>query len=470
MRLRTLLFSLFLGGLFLSQFSSCRKDGLLTQGGFLGFSVDTLYFDTVFTTFGSVTKEFKIYNRNNRPVNISNIRLQNGSASFFRMNVDGVSTRNINDVEIAANDSVYVFAAVTVDPNSTTSPFVIDDKVLIQFNDKDYEVPLQAYGQNAHILRDSVISFNTTWSNDLPYVILNSALIDSGYTLTIQKGCRIYMHANSKLFVGGTLNCFGTKEDSVIFQGDRLDRSYFGQDFPGEWRGLHFLRSGRMSSLNYTVIKNGGASDASIYVEPPWVPFVANKYMLEMRKCKVENSLGYGILAFNTKVNMYNTLVHTCGRQNFAAVEGGRYRINYCTFATYGGSGITHVNQPVMALFNYRDISQTEFVSADLDVVIENSIIYGSQETELSFLNKGSGLYNVTILNSLVRRKDAIPGAINNSNLIINQDPLFNDRLSWDYSLKSNSPAKGAASVNTFFLDDICDQPRSATPTMGCYE
>ncbi len=470
MKTRVIIFSILIGGIILSQFSSCKKDRLLTEGGFVSFSTDTLYFDTVFTAVGSVTKEFKIYNRNDRPIKINNIRLENGSASFFRLNVDGIATKNISDVEVAANDSVYVFAAVTVDPNAATNPFVINDKVLVQLNENDFEVPLQAYGQNAHVIRDSVLSINTTWSNDLPYVIINSAFIDSGYTLTIQKGCRIYMHANSKLFVGGTLNCFGTKEDSIIFQGDRLDRNYFGQDFPGEWRGLHFLRSGRMSSLNYTVIKNGGATDAAVYVEPPWVPFVANKYMLEMNKCKVENSLGFGILAFNTKINLNNCLVHTCGQQNFSAIEGGEYRINYCTFATYGGSGITHVNQPVMALWNYRSISETSYVGADLFVEIANSIIYGSQETELAFLNKGTGNFDVKLINCLVRRKDPIPASIVNVNMILNRDPLFNDRAAWDYSLESGSPAKGAASANGFFIDDICDVPRSATPTMGCYE
>lgn len=461
--------SILLSGLFIFQFSSCKKDSLLTEGGRLGFSTDTVYFDTVFTSLGSVTKEFLIYNRNDRPINISNIRLEGGSNSFFRLNVDGTATRNINDIEVAANDSVYVFAAVTVDPNATTSPFVIDDKVLIQLNEQSYSVPLQAYGQNAHILRDSILK-SQTWIDDLPYVIINSALVDSAQTLTIQKGCRIYMHANSKLFIGGTLNCYGTKEDSIIFQGDRLDRNYFGQDFPGEWRGLHFLSSGRMSSLNHVIIKNGGASDASVYVQPPWVTFPANEYMVEINKCKIENSLGFGVLAFNTAVNMSNTLVHSCGQQNFSALQGGRYNLTYCTFATYGGAGITHINQPVMALWNYLDLTQTTYVSDDLEVNMKNCIVYGSLETELAFLNKGTGQYNVNIDNCVIRRKDGIPNGIGNNNNILNQDPLFNDRGDWDYSLDASSPAKGAAAVIPFYIDDLNDVSRSGTPTIGCYE
>ena len=37
----------------------------------LSFSVDTLSFDTVFTTIGSATKEFMIYNRNDQPLLIA---------------------------------------------------------------------------------------------------------------------------------------------------------------------------------------------------------------------------------------------------------------------------------------------------------------------------------------------------------------------------------------------------------------
>ena len=55
----------------------------------LSFSVDTLSFDTVFTTIGSATKEFMIYNRNDQPLLISEIMLASGEETGFRINVDG---------------------------------------------------------------------------------------------------------------------------------------------------------------------------------------------------------------------------------------------------------------------------------------------------------------------------------------------------------------------------------------------
>lgn len=242
--------------------TSCKKEKWLTDGGQIGFSTDTLSFDTVFTTVGSVTREFKIYNLNSKRIKLSEIKLKSGETSPFRMNIDGVATKSIQNVEIAPNDSIYVFVALTVDPTSGLLPFIVSDAVQVTLNGQTSELPLEAYGQDAHYITDSVLT-SATWINDKPYVIVHSALIDSANTLVIQKGCRIYMHQDSKLYVNGTLNVYGTKKDSVIFQGDRLDRDYFGyRDYPGEWRGIHFLSANYNSQINYAVIKNGGLTDA----------------------------------------------------------------------------------------------------------------------------------------------------------------------------------------------------------------
>ena len=43
--------------------SGCKKDTIVSEEGELSFSSDTVTFDTVFTTIGSATLSFKIYNR-----------------------------------------------------------------------------------------------------------------------------------------------------------------------------------------------------------------------------------------------------------------------------------------------------------------------------------------------------------------------------------------------------------------------
>jgi hypothetical protein len=55
--------------------------------------------------------------------------------------------------------------------------------------------------------------------------------------------------------VNGTLKVMGQLHDSVQFRGDRLE--YYYIDDPGNWEGIHFLRSSHDNEINYAVIKEG---------------------------------------------------------------------------------------------------------------------------------------------------------------------------------------------------------------------
>ncbi len=454
--------------LFFNSITSCKKDNLLTNGGDISFSMDTLKFDTVFTSLGSVTRSFKLYNNNNKRIRMSEIKLFGGDSSYFRMNIDGEPTKNIKNVELAPNDSLYIFVALTINPTAGNLPFVVEDRVMVTLNGEVSYVELQAYGQDAHYISDSLLK-SQTWVNDKPYVILGSigALLDSTEILTIQAGCRIYVHATSKLYINGSLRIFGTKKDSVIFQGDRLDRDYFGyRDYPGEWGGLHFLQKSFQCNLNYTIIKNAGLYDAAVYVQP--TPDLGGP-ILQMNYCTIANSAGYGLLCFNSNVEVNNTLIHTCGLQNVALIEGGTYNFNYCTVATFGGVGINHAQQPTAAILNYRDKSLTEFVGADLNAAFTNCIIYGPLDEELFLNQKGSFAYNVTLKNCLYKRVSAINNATT-IDCIANQDPQFEDINKWDYHPKSTSPVKGQGISIASIIQDLDGNSRANPPSIGCYE
>src|SRR4028119_1851160 len=222
-------FPFFVAILSLIALSSCRKDRILTRGGEIFFSTDTLTFDTVFTQAGSFTTGLKIYNRASQPVVLSSVRVAGGETSQFKINVNGVAGNTVSDVRIEAEDSVYVFAIVNIDPTAVDAPFVVEDKIIATLNGTEYSTVLQAYGQNANYIRGEELG-TQTWSVGKPYVIIGSALVAPGATLTINAGVRVYMHADSRLLVQGTLRAIGTKTDSIIFQGDRLDRGYFGDE------------------------------------------------------------------------------------------------------------------------------------------------------------------------------------------------------------------------------------------------
>lgn len=74
-------------------YTSCRKDFNTVQStGSLTFSKDTVYLDTIFSNIGSSTRSFKVYNKSNDAISIPSITLQNGLGSFYRLNVDGISS------------------------------------------------------------------------------------------------------------------------------------------------------------------------------------------------------------------------------------------------------------------------------------------------------------------------------------------------------------------------------------------
>src|SRR6476661_2688734 len=96
-------------------FFSCKKDTFITSGDAqIGFSSDSVFFDTVFTSTGSVTQAIKVFNLNDQKIILSNIKLAGGSNSPFKINIDGAAGPSSNDIEMKANDSLYIFVTVKI--------------------------------------------------------------------------------------------------------------------------------------------------------------------------------------------------------------------------------------------------------------------------------------------------------------------------------------------------------------------
>lgn len=474
----------------LTVFSGCKKDRLLSTGGQLQFSVDTLMFDTVFTGRGNFTLSVKIYNPQDEKVNISTVRLAKAPNSYFTINVNGEASDVVNDIELAGKDSMYVFATVNIDPDDKLTPFIVQDELIATLNGADFSIPFVAYGQNAYYVVDSVIGSDQTWKTDKPYVIMHNAAVDENVTLTIPAGCRVYVHGDSRLLVLGTLKVLGTKQDSVVFQGDRLDRKYFGNEgYPGEWGGIYIFESSKDNEINYAILKNCGSdtrlrlsggdvinfTPAAIQLEPNNAS--QTTFKLVMRNTIIENSIGYGILAFASSLQAENCLVNNCGAQCFAALQGGQYYFSNCDFVTYGDNKISHVDQPVFLATNYFEQSQGNFVVSDLSCRLINSVVWGSLETEfvVDTLFSNGVNYNFELENSLVKNKDGIPSIVNAISSKINEDPMFEDPGAWNFKPTAGSPLIDAGKgpdanyqPPTVDLNDKVRDPNNID--IGCYE
>lgn len=115
--------------------------------------------------------------------------LASGESTGFRMNVDGRKGSSFNNVGILANDSMYVFVEVTVDPNGGNQPLLIQDSVLFTVNGIRQSVLLEAYGQDVNLYKGGVtITKDSILTANRPYLIYDSLVIAKGVSLNIEKG------------------------------------------------------------------------------------------------------------------------------------------------------------------------------------------------------------------------------------------------------------------------------------------
>jgi len=462
--------------LFVSLLFSCRKDEqFLKSEGTLNFSKDTIYFDTVFTRLPgsnyprSINKQFMIRNPYKETVKV-NVRLMAGSITSYRINVDGRTGRNIPDVEILPEDSAWVFVEATLEPNNQTNPALVRDSIEFETNGNRQYVQLAAYGWDAYYFKDTVFTgTNSLVLFDKPYVIVNTAFVDAGATLTIGQGIHFYCTPNSTvpsgnklinvaaLNVFGTLKINGTKDRPVVFEGDRLGLEF--TEKAGQWRGLHFWRGSVNNEITHALIKN-----ATIGIQVDSLP-ESGTYSLMIRNTRIRNISAYGILGLTAKLYVENTAVSNCGLNTFIGYYGGDYTLIHCSLYTgTNGRKDPHV------LFNnaLRDNNNALIRSYNLKYAIVNSILWGPLKTEIGFdLVPPPDPPLTAVFNHNIYQSETNLGGIANKR---NTDPKFIDAGNSNLKLKSDSPAKDAADPANAPSGDLEDKPRGGNPDMGAYE
>ena len=178
--------------------NACEKsENILSGNSKLEFSTDTVLFDTVFTTIGSTTLNFRVHNKSGQDFNLESIYLAGGTASKFRLNINGDQEVSLKDYVIPAQDSIFIFVEVTLDPNNVNDPMVVQDSIVFEYNGKMQDVDLIAFGQDVNLINGEIIQ-SQDWTNEKPYLVYNSMAVDTAETLTIHPGTRIHFH-NSHL-------------------------------------------------------------------------------------------------------------------------------------------------------------------------------------------------------------------------------------------------------------------------------
>ncbi|HRS53239.1 MAG TPA: choice-of-anchor Q domain-containing protein [Bacteroidales bacterium] len=454
---------------------SCRKeDDYLTDTSVkLCFSSDSITFDTVFTTIGSTTKLLKVYNNEKKPILISYIKLAGGKSSNFRINVDGISGTEFQNVEIKAKDSLWIFVRVTVDPGNQNTPFIITDSIIFNINQNIQNVKLSAWGQDAYYHTPNVFinglppfsyaSCKTSWPNDKPHVIYGYLVIDTDSTLVIKEGTKIHLYKNSVIWVynGGSIKVKGTKNNPVIFQGTRLENYY--SNIPGQWGKIWLSAGSKNNIINYAIIKNGTIGIQADTIGSTIFP------TLTLTNSIIMNMSATALWGQGSYIRSYNSVFANCGLYSAVISIGGNYEFKHCTFANFWNYNMR--NTPTLLINNYYKDYLGNYQVRNLEnAYFGNCIIYGNNTNEI-ILDKFSStsVFNYSFVNCLIRTTENVTDTNYFKSIINNQDPLFVNYQANDYRLTANSPAVNAGK-QLYIYQDILGNYRDIAPDIGAYE
>ncbi|SFA85421.1 hypothetical protein SAMN05660845_0640 [Flavobacterium swingsii] len=491
--------------------TSCRKDfDTVPSSGKLEFSKTTVYLDTVFTNIGSSTYMLKVYNRSNDDITIPSIALGKGSASKYRLMVDGMTGTNgkiFPNVELLAHDSLYVFIETTADiADANPADLLYTDEILFDGGSLQQKVNLVTLIQDAvflfpdrtpdgnggfiyeslqigtdpankiygFVLDDTELHF----TNAKPYVIYGYAAVDVGKTLIIDPGARVHFHDQSGIIVAGSIQVNGavstanTLDNEVIFEGDRLEPAF--AETPGQWGTILLASGSTNNSFNHLTIKN---SSVGLFIQNN------DATTVQIKNTQIYNSSNVGILARTARINGENIVINNAGQYALACTLGGTYDFTHCTFADYwqGSSRQT----PTVLLDNTFYDGTNTYVADLVQANFNNCIIFGPNNIELGLNRNNTEDFNHNIKNCLIKFNDTnnqFSGnplyisvfAPSNNNLMSNNttpyDPMFKNTATNNLRIGFTSHAKGAGNPAYIIAQDADGVTRTTPPDLGAYE
>ncbi|MFT6600903.1 MAG: hypothetical protein ACJAZZ_000021 [Dokdonia donghaensis] len=511
--MRSLYFLIALAGII--TVSSCRNDFETTPStGNLEFSRDTIFLDTVFTNIGSSTYNLKVYNRSDEAISIPSVRLGRGQDSDYRLNVDGVAGKEFEEVEILANDSIFVFVETTLDINevgNASEEFLYTDAIEFNSVGTTQNVELVTLVKDAIFLfpeRDGATGMvetltvnnvettlegrylmddELTFTNDKPYVIYGYMAVgdpngSTAKTLTIEAGARVHFHADSGLLIAdnATLAINGALsadpialENEVIFESDRLEPAF--SNVPGQW-GTILLTDGSVNNtINYATIKN-----ATVGILNEASPNAAGA-SLTLTNTQIYNASAVGLLNRFTSVEASNTVINNCGQFSMLIQLGGIYNFTHCTFTNYWTQSFR--DTPAVFLDNTLQTQETLLVGDLAQANFTNCIVYGNQGEEIGFNQDTAANFNFKFTNSQIRFDDVFGDFIGeplydftNVNLyqdiIRSEDPDFLLPTENMLQVGENTAGNGFGlqSAANAVPTDIIGTNRTLAPDIGAYE
>jgi hypothetical protein len=455
---------------------SCEDDKYISSADAkLRFSVDTVMFDTIFTTIGSATQHLKIYNPYDQKVLISSIKLAKGTSSNFRLNINGISANEVQNMEIAPMDSMYIFVEVTVDPNGQNLPLVVKDSIEFVTNTNHQDINLVAWGQDFKLVKGKIAK-NTTWTSEKPYLVYSDSYVDSASTLTIQPGTKVYFHKEAGLHIEGKILAKGTVDNPILFHSDRLETSY--QNVPDQWDGISLYPGSKDNEFSNVEIKN---ANIGLMIGNVGVKKTAD---VKLNNVKIQNMAYAGIFAVRSDIQAINCLITNCGYYAVALLVSGSYEFNHSTIANYWHDGYGFKPRSTSSVYISNTLTITkdkkDYTGDITKADFSNCIITGnlSGMNEVSLKSSTDKVFNY-LFNRCVIQFEKVDVFKDNSHYLncfkISRDSIFVDPyVKYNFELDSLSRAKDNAdkTISKLYPNDLKGRSRflDSGPDLGALE
>jgi len=450
----------------------------------LSFSEDTVRFDTVFTAVGSSTKRFKAFNKASKALRIASVSLASGGTSGFRVNVDGHWGSQLSDIEVLAEDSIFIFAEVTVDPHDSDSPLLLRDSLqFVLESGVTQQVILEAYGQDVIVLRAETISSDETLSSARPYLIYDSLVVAENATLTLPAGTTLCFHSGAYLGVHGAVVANGTTDSPVVFRGDRTDRMFSNLTYDqldAQWGGIILYPESYGNSFTCADIHSGNYG-----IKAPLSGCSASK--LSMLNSTISNVSGNALEMVYAAADFQNCEISNAGN-NCVDLLGGSYQFIHCTIAQFYPWDSSYAF--ALSFANVKGDTIYPLHQA----LFANSVITGRSADQIygSQADDASADFNAQFVDCLInialtgKESEQIQQMFAQS---FNEEPLFSsdsddamcggknfrtigEDYIYDFHLDSLSNARQRGSNNylSALPQDKDGKDRPSSPDAGCYQ
>lgn len=462
--------------LLLLAVTACRNEQVSSDSSLrLTFSVDTLRFDTVFTTVGSATKSVTIYNPNKNAVIIDAVTQDKGK--YFFINVDGETQTEKMYAQINGGDSLIMFVKVHIDPQNENTPVLVEDAVRFAMNGNQFVLTLEAYGQDVVKIQSPTRCTTYeeyTFNNVKPYLIFDTVKVTQ--SLVMEPGARLYFHNGACLIAEGAVT-IGEPYSStplppsshILCISDRIDQLFEKVPYAyaaGGWDGFYILHhEGGPSDYNINGLEVVSGINGLQLINADTLSQSASLPLCRLTNSRIHNHTSNGLTVRQMDVEVSNTEVSNCAAY-CVYLMGGEHTFIHSTMASYFNS----TNVRIQTIPN-KGLSAVYVDNADslpkVTASFMNCVIDGMGKENLVFSHPIDSTYAGRIFGNYIK------AAGDTARVFVNTFFEYDVYTYYDFHLAENSPARGIADslVAVDYNYDRDGLSRDAAhASAGCYE